>query len=629
MNTIYFHFFIGLPDRLSPIDSDENTRQHVDTNSPLQQQQSDPQSFEECKVCSKKFNSEVTLDIHNRLYHRGQVFLFEKYYSCPPSVTNMMRNLKEYFVKPRLEIYICNICLKVFTSLRYLGENVSDHSGDKPHQCKVCDKRYASLHNLMKHIEEQLSNGSPGHKCMTKHSGEGPSEANGLCTSDGQLPNHSGEGPSEANGLCTSDGQLPHHSGEGPSEANGLCTSDGQLPNHCGEGPSETNGICTLDGQLPNHCGEGPSETNGICNLDGQLPHHSGEGPSETNKICTSDEQLRTHNGEGPSETNGICTLDGQLPHHSGEGPSETNKICTSDEQLRTHSGEGPSETNGICTSDGQTPSYSGEGPSQTNGLCAPKQHSQNHDYEASEEWSKHTKRHNGNVSDEANKLSTSNKPIQSHCDEGPDDRNTVCSSQSNVNHELQHQCLICKKKFASNDILDQHTQEHLDKWERQSNIDYRIPRENQDLDKPSPAHKHNFEILCETCRFTYHCKYCLKKHSRANPKRMFICEYCSECFNNQCAIKVHIKKHANKRWKCGLCGKTFEHRENLALHIEVHEIKQAHKCTECLELFEEKSALTYHMATHIEEFPYTCPTCGEQFVLGGELKRHCVRFEH
>ena len=115
----------------------------------------------------------------------------------------------------------------------------------------------------------------------------------------------------------------------------------------------------------------------------------------------------------------------------------------------------------------------------------------------------------NGGALSVQNRKCIPNKRTNSH------NVNTVGSSQLNVNHELQHQCLICNKKFASSGILKQHTQEHMDEGRLQSKISSKDLR-SQDLEGQSTAHKQTLEVRCETCSRTYHCKDCLEKHSRA-----------------------------------------------------------------------------------------------------------------
>ena len=166
-----------------------------------------------------------------------------------------------------------------------------------------------------------------------------------------------------------------------------------------------------------------------------------------------------------------------------------------------------------------------------------------------------------GGASNVQNRKCIPNKRTNSHT------VNTVGTSQLNVNHELQHQCLICNKKFASSGILKQHTQEHMDEGRLQSKISGKNLR-SQDLEGQSTAHKQTLEVRCETCSRTYHCKDCLEKHSRAYVKHKLTCKYCDECFNNQCSLNLHVKKHTNKPCKCGLCGKIFKHKKVLALHI-------------------------------------------------------------
>ena len=97
----------------------------------------------------------MQLEKHRWSHHDGQIFLFEKYTQDSPNVDDFFKNLDEYFEKQKPEEYSCDTCRKVFSKLRHLEVHISHkHTGSiKPHQCKVCDKAYASIHNLMEHIK--------------------------------------------------------------------------------------------------------------------------------------------------------------------------------------------------------------------------------------------------------------------------------------------------------------------------------------------------------------------------------------------------------------------------------------------------------------------------------------------
>lgn len=75
-----------------------------------------------CAMCMSCFPDKLTLDKHNRIYHRS------------------------------LSQYKCVVCLKSFSKRSRLNRHFLSHTGERAHQCTYCSKRFSQKSDLVMHI---------------------------------------------------------------------------------------------------------------------------------------------------------------------------------------------------------------------------------------------------------------------------------------------------------------------------------------------------------------------------------------------------------------------------------------------------------------------------------------------
>ncbi|WAR18161.1 PRDM1-like protein [Mya arenaria] len=53
----------------------------------------------------------------------------------------------------KLKVFRCLFCGKTFPSLGKINNHVLTHTGQKPHQCEICHKRFTEKGTLRKHLK--------------------------------------------------------------------------------------------------------------------------------------------------------------------------------------------------------------------------------------------------------------------------------------------------------------------------------------------------------------------------------------------------------------------------------------------------------------------------------------------
>ena len=158
---------------------------------------------------------------------------------------------------------------------------------------------------------------------------------------------------------------------------------------------------------------------------------------------------------------------------------------------------------------------------------------------------------------------------------------------KTEIHGEPKLSCEICHKKFYRKDKLDTHI--------------CKDQLTGEDLDIPR------------------------NKELRAKSSKL-MCHICGKYFASVSNLNNHMKVHGEKNYVCEICDKRFHYMQYLRIHMSgFHEKRFSYQCTECGKVLTSKPGLTNHMrlfhAEHKTVFP--CPECGKEFAQKGNMKIH------
>ena len=249
------------------------------------------------------------------------------------------------------------------------------------------------------------------------------------------------------------------------------------------------------------------------------------------------------------------------------------------------------------------------------------------------------------------------------------------------VNHTgaMQHQCIICKKRFKFRSQLalhrnTDHTESELAEA-MQRNPQFMMrgrykghhsppgdakydpkyqPEIIESLEDKSPifrckvcnqvfseARLFNRHIISHFPEKPFKCDICAKEFSRADTLRChkkihygfshgelgtFLCDTCGRQFKKVEQLKSHVKVHFDERtWRCEVCGKCFMDKYTLARHIIIHKSQKPWLCATCGRGFNRRAHLEAHEAQHTGKTLYNCEICQRGFSDQGNLGRHML----
>ena len=107
-------------------------------------------------------------------------------------------------------------------------------------------------------------------------------------------------------------------------------------------------------------------------------------------------------------------------------------------------------------------------------------------------------------------------------------------------------------------------------------------------------------------------------------------CPYCNVGLRNLLALRMHLASHGispgERPLSCPYCNKRFKTPKLLKFHKYIHTGGWPHTCDQCGEGFSDPSFLKKHMSTHTG-WPHMCPRCGSGFTQQRYLDHHVSAF--
>ena len=185
--------------------------------------------------------------------------------------------------------------------------------------------------------------------------------------------------------------------------------------------------------------------------------------------------------------------------------------------------------------------------------------------------------------------------------------------------------CNVCDMKFLNNKSMNQHKiSEHGGKFvcryclkKFQAGCSLR--------DHVESFHE-NVKHVCDLCGRSYSNIATLRKHKRSmHEGKKFQCQHCGKEFNYRQGMESHIEVvHENKKYDCKICGKFFNCKPSLTLHMHSHNSQKEFKCKHCEEVFKSYQEMRWHYAKiHSVKKSYPCEICQKPFPKRSYLKDH------
>lgn len=179
------------------------------------------------------------------------------------------------------------------------------------------------------------------------------------------------------------------------------------------------------------------------------------------------------------------------------------------------------------------------------------------------------------------------------HCNKSYDDEEKFNRHTLFHTGGRPHECQECGKKFAFEDTLKRHLNEHQ---------------------KP---------YRCETCGKSYSMEKWLIVHQRFhNGEKTYKCRKCGSHFETMLEYQRH-KSAAHKEFKCDLCDKQFGTSAKLIYHRRAHTGEKPFQCDQCLRTFRTIKSCRSHMATHMKERRHKCDLCDKSYYDLQDLRDH------
>ncbi|CAL4069129.1 unnamed protein product [Meganyctiphanes norvegica] len=532
----------------------------------------------------------------------------EKPYQCKQcnkafsqSVT-LLRHLQIHTKKP----FKCVHCDKAFPDISRLKKHLGTHTGEKTFECNQCNKSFSYNNSLMRH--------------MKTHNGYS------LNKSDPKMP------ISESLPACSVVKMETHKvpssiSNPSPILILSKLPNVSEIDNHVSS-LETTQNMSIQTGEKANHCSnyEKASLQNGqlICNISIK----SSEKPYQNiQRDKTSPQKHQTSQYEKTStETKCILkhcvTYTGDEPYQCTQCdeafPHKSNFVT----HLKTHSCSKyimPTPTMPISEA---MPAYSN--------ISLPDVSSIDNPGSNLETTQKMEDTHQCNQCERDLLLNEAESYLPNQCD-----------NTTKENCEKPYQCSQYDQAYTTNRNLEDKSMTHTGEKNYQCNhCDNTFSNNNlrtiydKDFPLKNGSEMHNIiqtrvtPCQCNQCNKVFFQKNDLKVHLRTHTgEKPYQCHHCDKAFSLNGCLKVHLRIHTGEKpYQCNQCDMAFTTTGNLQSHYLIHTGEKPYRCNLCNKLYSHVSRLKLHLIrTHTGDKSYKCGHCEKIFSQKGALKDHLM----
>ncbi|XP_021177853.2 zinc finger protein 624 [Fundulus heteroclitus] len=137
--------------------------------------------------------------------------------------------------------------------------------------------------------------------------------------------------------------------------------------------------------------------------------------------------------------------------------------------------------------------------------------------------------------------------------------------------------------------------------------------------------HRGEFPFVCDKCPEKFRTSSLLTVHRRKHSgEKPFLCWQCGKSYRAASDLSMHMGTHSEERpWACDRCDMTYRTKAQLKSHVEQVHLCIRFTCATCGRQFMKEMSLKRHELTHTGERPFPCAECGKSFLTGNELLRH------
>ncbi|XP_052065094.1 zinc finger protein 721-like [Mytilus californianus] len=196
------------------------------------------------------------------------------------------------------------------------------------------------------------------------------------------------------------------------------------------------------------------------------------------------------------------------------------------------------------------------------------------------------------------------------------------------------HKCKTCNKAFKRLRDLDSHKETHRESHKQEDKLKCETCCKEFKYKDSLKTHRRNVHaenklFSCLICQKRFATNQELNQHIRSHTgEKPYECDLCQKRFSIQKSLNDHLRVHSGEKpYVCGICGKGFSQSGSRNAHRKTHTLSKQYVCKagQCVKEFTFKCNYEKHMITHTNERPFTCKVCKKGFTQSSSLNTHYI----